>query len=84
MQKVTIEINSKWVRIAHSPLFWIVSSLQGVAFTFAPLFLYWCGKGELFVGKEWVIVPLCFVVIFGVGAFYLLLGGAVFTELRKK
>jgi hypothetical protein len=72
------------VRIAHSPLYWIVATLQGVAVTFAPLFLYWSGKGGYFMGKEWIVIPACFVVIYGVGAFYFWLGGAVITELRKK
>jgi len=41
----TIEIDSKWVKIVHSPVYWIVMTLQGVSITFAPLFLYWGGKG---------------------------------------
>jgi len=40
MDKVTIEINSKWVRIVRSPLYWIVAALQGLSVSFAPLFLY--------------------------------------------
>jgi hypothetical protein len=84
MEKVTIEIDSKWVRIAHSPLTWIVASLQGVSVSFAPLFLYWSGKGTFFHGFEWIIVQSCFAVIFLVGLFYMRLGGVVIGELRKK
>ena len=84
MEKVTIEIDSKWVRIAHSPLFWIVAGLQGVSVSFAPLFLYWSGKGTFFHGFEWIIVQSCFAVIFLVGLFYMRLGGVVIGELRKK
>jgi len=35
-------------------------------------------------GSEWIIVPSCFAVILLVGFFYILLGGAVIGELRKK
>ncbi|MGA2117085.1 MAG: hypothetical protein ABSH56_20285 [Bryobacteraceae bacterium] len=84
MDKVTIEVDSKWVKIVHSPLYWIVATLQGVSVSFAPLFLYWSGRGVFHRGFERVIVPLCFAVIFLVGFFYMLLGGAVIGELRKE
>lgn len=82
MSTVTVEINSKWVKIARSPLYWIVATLQGVAVTFAPLFLYWTGKGY-FPGTEWIVIPSCFGVILLVGFFYMLLGSHVIRELRK-
>ena len=84
MDKVTIEIDSKWMKIVHSPLYWIVTALQGVSITFAPLFLYWSGKGMFHYGSEWIIVPSCFAVILLVGFFYMWLGGTVIGELRKK
>lgn len=84
MDKVTIEIDSKWVKIVRSPLYWIVTALQGVSLTLAPLFLYWSGKGSFFHGSEWFIVPLCYAVILLVGLFYMLLGSVVVGELRKK
>jgi len=84
MDKVTIEIDSKWVRIVHSPLYWIVAALQGVSITFAPLFLYWSGKGRFHHGYEWIIVTSCFAVILFVGLFHILLGRSVIGELRKK
>ena len=83
MAKVTIEIDSRWVKVVRSPLYWIVAALQGVSITFAPLFLYWSGKG-MFRGSEWMIVPSSFAVILLVGFFYMLLGSAVVGELRKK
>ena len=84
MDKMTIEIDSRWVKIVRSPLYWIVAALQGVSITFAPLFLYWSGKGKFFQGSEWFVVPLCYATIFLVGMFYMLLGSAVIGELRKK
>lgn len=84
MDRVTIEIDSRWVKIVRSPLYWIVATLQGVSITFAPLFLYWSGKGKLPFGSEWVIVPSCFAAILLVGLFYLRLGNAVVGELRKQ
>lgn len=83
MDKVAIQIDSKWLRIVRSPLWWVVASLQGVSVTFAPLFLYWSGKGQFFPKAEWIIVPSCFAVIFLVGFFYFWLGGEVIRELRK-
>ena len=84
VDRVTIEIDSKWVKIVHSPLYWIVAALNGVSFTFAPLFLFWSGKGVFPPGSQWFVVPSCFAVILLVGFFYILLGGAVIKELRKK
>ena len=84
MEKVTVEINPKWRKLARSPLCFLVAALQGVAITFAPLFLYWCGKGSFLPGYEWLIVPLCFAAIFLVPLFYYRLGGAVIRELRKE
>jgi len=83
MATVTIELNSTWVRIARSPLYWIVASLQGVSVSFAPLFLYWSGKGKFPLAPEWIVVPICFGVILLVGFFYMSLGSAVIRELRK-
>ena len=86
MAKVTVvvEIDSIWVQVVHSPIYWIIATLTGVAITFAPLFLYWCGKGTFFPGTEWIVVPACFVVIYLVGMFYTALGSSVVAALRKK
>lgn len=82
MDKVTIQIDSKWVKVVRSPLWWIVAALQGVSITFAPLFLYWSGQGRFFPSAKWIVVPVCFGVIFVVGFFYLSLGGEVIRALR--
>jgi RsiW-degrading membrane proteinase PrsW (M82 family) len=86
MAKVTVEVelDSRWVKLVHSPVYWIVAALTGVSITFAPLFLYYYGKGKGFPGTEWVVVPLCFATIYFVGMFYMMLGGAVVAALRKK
>jgi cytochrome c biogenesis protein CcdA len=83
-KKITIQIDAKWQRIVQSPVMGVVGALTGVACTFCPLFLYCCGKGTMFKGQEYFLVPLCFVVIYGVSFFYIALGGAVIAELRKK
>ncbi len=84
MDTVIIEINSRWVKILRSPLYWIVAALQGVAITFAPFILYLSGKGSFYHGYEWIIVPACYAAILVVGFFYICLGSAVIRELKKK
>jgi hypothetical protein len=83
MSTVTVQLDSKWIKIVRSPLYWIVATLQGVSVSFAPLFLYWSGKRDFFRGSEWIIVPVCFSVILLVGLFYMRLGAEVIRELRK-
>ena len=79
--KVTIELDTKWTRLVRSPIYVIVSALAGVSISFAPLFLYWSGQGK-FSSYEWIVVPLCFVIIYLVPLFYVRLGSAVAKELR--
>lgn len=81
--KVTVEIDQKWATMARSPIHFIVAGLTGVSVTFAPLFLYWSGKGKFYPGYEGVIVPLCFAVIYFVPGFYFRLGSVVAKELRQ-
>ena len=83
MNKVTIELDSKWLKVIRSPKFKVVAALQGVSVTFAPLFLYWSGKDRFFNGFGWVVGLLCFAVIYFVGSFYIRLGGAVIRELIR-
>lgn len=83
MDKVTIELNSRWLRLVRSPLIWVIWTLQGVSITFAPLFLYWSGNGKFFPSLSWLAVPLCFALIFLIPAFYFWLGAEVIQELRK-
>ena len=84
MEKVTIEINSTCAKIARSPIYFVIAALQGVSVSFAPLFLYWCGKGGYFQRYERVIAPLCFAMIVLIPLFYFAIGGAVIKELRQK
>ena len=84
MSKVTIEIDSKWAKIVRSPVYFIVASMQGLSISFAPLFLYWSGRGTYFPGSQSVVVPSCFAIIVLVQLFYFLLGAAVIKELRQK
>jgi len=80
---VTIEIGSSWVKMVRSPLYYVVAVLTGVAITFAPLFLYWSGKGKFFPDYERLVAPLCFAVIFLVPWFYIRLGSMVIKGLRE-
>jgi hypothetical protein len=84
MKKVSIEIDSRWVRVVRSPIYFVIAALQGISVSFAPLFLYWSGRGNYFNGLEWLVVPLCFAVILVVSVFYFLLGGSVIRQLRQK
>lgn len=81
--KVTVEIDHRWVRIARSPIYFIADALAGCSVTFAPLFLYLSAKGTFYPGYEWIIVPLCFVVIYLVPLLYFRLGNVVAKELRQ-
>jgi hypothetical protein len=82
--KVIVEVDQKWVWLARSPIYYIVSGLAGVSVSFAPLFLYQSAKGTFYHGHEWIIVPLCFAVIYIVPVFYFSLGEPVAKELRRK
>jgi len=83
MESVTIQIGPKWARLARSPVYWVVAALQGVSVTFAPLFLYWSGRGGYSFGSEWVIVPVCFGVMYVVAIFHIVFSNRVIEELRR-
>lgn len=80
---VTIEIPSKWAWFVRSPLYFLIASLVGVSVSFAPLFLYWSGKGWFYPSHARVIVPLCFALIYLVPWFYIVAGLAVANQLRR-
>ena len=82
-EKIMVQLDGKWVRRVKSPLFWGVSALTGVSSTFAPLFLYWCGKGE-FPEHSWWLVPVCFSVIYLVPLFYIRLAGEVIASIYRQ
>ena len=83
MGKVMIEVDSKWMKVVHSPLYWIVVTFQGVSVSIAPLFIYFAGKGMVPHSLGWLVALLCFAIIFLVGFFYMRLGSEVISELRK-
>jgi hypothetical protein len=82
--RVTIEVSPKLVKIVRSPIYFLATGLMGVSPTFAPLFLYWSGEGRFFPELKWIIVPLCFAVIFGVSLFFSALGQIVCEALRRR
>jgi hypothetical protein len=80
---VTVKVDAKWLRRVKSKrIFLPIAALTGVSITFAPLFLFWCGK-EDFGAIEWIVVPLCFVVIYAVPSFYMGLAGEVIAQLAR-
>ena len=83
MESVTIQVGARSAKIARSPVYWIVAALQGVSLTFAPLFLYWSGRGGYSFGHEWLFVPLCFGVMYLVPLFHFQFSSRVIEELRR-
>jgi len=81
MEKVTIEISARWGRLVRSPFMLIIAALQGVSISFAPLLLYWSGKGEFYPDSRW-IVPVLFAMVYLVPLFYFFIAGPVVKELR--
>jgi hypothetical protein len=82
--RVTVEMDSSWVKFVRSPAFTVVSALSGVSVSFAPYFLYLSGQGRFYHGSERFVVPLCFAVIYLVPLVYIRIGSAVIKELRKR
>ena len=89
MDKVTIQLDSKWVAEVHSPTkLKVLAALTGVSITFAPVFLffsgYQVGRSSLRAAIAWVIVGLlCFASIHFVGRFFIRLGWAVVGEILQ-
>ena len=81
MSTVSIKIDSRWVKRARSPLYWVVATLQGVAITFAPLFLFEAGAGR-FHRYDYPVAAACIAMIVLVGFFYVRLGNEVIRELK--
>ncbi len=82
MSTISIEIDSKWVKRARSPLGTVVVALQGVAMTTAPLFLYGAANGR-FGRYDYLVAAACLSTIYLVGLFYVRLGGEVIGQLRS-
>jgi hypothetical protein len=83
MDKVTIEVDSKWVGRINSPLFAIVQALSGVSISFAPLFLYWAGSWGLTGSTKWIVIIVCFALIVLVPGYYMWVASPIIGQLRK-
>ena len=83
-EPVAVKISPMWVSVINSPLMPMVWAFQGVAISFAPLFLYWSGRGNFFSVPGWIVALLCFAVIFGEGLFYMSLASHVVAQVRGK
>ena len=81
--KVTIELDESWVRVVNSPLMWLVAALQGLAISFAPLFIFFCGQGVFPRNIEWIVVAVSYAIILFVMMFYFRLGAHVVGALRR-
>lgn len=84
MSPITVEISPRWVAIIKSPLMYVIWMFQGVAVTFAPLFLYWSGRGTVPPEIQWLVVPLCFALVYIVPLFYFAFGNSVIKQLRTR
>ena len=81
MNDVTIRVSERWVRLARSPFAWFATALSGVSVSFAPLGLYFYGKGLEPVGPSWFGVPLCWVIILVCGFFHMKLAQHVMRQM---
>jgi hypothetical protein len=82
-EPVVVQISPKWVSLIKSPLMWAVWALQGVAISFAPLFLYWSGKGLFLPAERRLMIPVCFAIIFLEGFFFCSLANHVIGQVRR-
>jgi hypothetical protein len=82
MDTVSIEIDSRWIKIARSPFYFIIYALRGISVTFIPFFFYSFGRRQQSGRPEW-LVPLCFAIIFLVAVFYFSLGDSVIRQIRR-
>ena len=81
---VTVEISPKWVSLINSPVMWLIWAFQGVAISFAPLFLYWSGRGWFAPSLRWIVLPACFVVIYLEGLFFTGFSNHVIAQIRRR
>ena len=79
-----VEMSEAWVRRLNSPLYVVVNTLTGVSISFAPLFLLMLG-----IHNQWNVLTIstaaaCFLVIFAIPMFYILLAGQVIKQVMRK
>jgi hypothetical protein len=84
MPGTTVEINSLWTSLVRSPLMLVIWGFQGVSVSFAPLFLYWSGKGWFFPQARSIIVSACFLIIVFEGLFFMGLANHVVRQVRQQ
>jgi hypothetical protein len=79
---VTVEVSRFWYAAARNPIVsFVVGALTGVAITFAPIFLFFLGRGgaDLF---DWRVVA-CFATTYFVGMTYTALGAPIMRHARN-
>lgn len=84
MDMITIQIDAAWAKRIRSPFYSVIAALQGVAVSFAPLFIFMTAKGYIFRGAEWIVVPLCFACILLVGFFNIRLVQATVKGINER
>ena len=81
---VMVRVDAKWLRRVKSPFIFLpIAAGTGISLTFAPFYLFWCGQVEEFGIFEWIVVPLCFLIIYFVPGFYMSLASEVIAELYR-
>jgi hypothetical protein len=81
---VLVKVDARWMRRVKSPyIFGPVAALTGVSVTFAPLGLLMCGQVAEFGVVQWILVPVCFLIIYFVPGFYMRLALEVIAEMIK-
>ena len=80
MQRVTVEIDDKWIGLVRSPVYWVVAALTGVSITFCPLFLFRLGHEGTGI-TDWRVL-VCFAIIYLVPFVHFRLAAPVMKQVR--
>lgn len=86
MEKVSVEIDARWIRRINSKGFGIISALQGVAITFCPLYIYFAGTMGILQDHpllKWIVLIASFATIYVVGLVHIKIATEMVTALRK-
>ena len=78
-----VRVDPKWLRRVQSPLFMFVCAFTGVSVSFAPLGLVWCGDFRTYGLVQWIVAPICLLLIYFVPGFYMDLASQVLAQLYK-
>ena len=82
MEKITIQLDSRWARRARSRLYWTVAALTPVVPLAVTNLALGSGESRHFLLHILVMV-FCWAVFIIVFTFYVTLGRTVLAELRK-